>query len=171
MFNANLDIEELHTRIEEELFRLRARAKEPDFGIEEIDLLFVSGAYDQLIFLFASVINEIQNGACRTGQRSTTDVRVSDICSLVTFAPGRSKSIRALRAMARINANMTRFAAESTVSSVDGTSILLSGGIPGASSRMREEQRHGWASQHAYGRAAINRTNVMERRRDPSHSK
>jgi hypothetical protein len=62
MFSANLDIEELHTRIEEELLRLRTRAKEPEFGIEEIDLLFVSGAYDQLIFLFASVINEIQNG-------------------------------------------------------------------------------------------------------------
>jgi hypothetical protein len=57
MFSANLDIEDLHTRIEEELLRLRSRAKMPDFGIEEIDLLFVNGAYDQLIFLFASVIN------------------------------------------------------------------------------------------------------------------
>ncbi len=63
MFSANLDIEDLHTRIEEELLRLRAGAKLPDFGIQEIDLLFVSGAYDQLIFLFAAVINEIQNGA------------------------------------------------------------------------------------------------------------
>lgn len=62
MFSANLDIEDLHTRIEEELLRLRTRAAEPDFGIDEIDLLFVSGAYDELIFLFASVINEIQNG-------------------------------------------------------------------------------------------------------------
>lgn len=62
MFSANLDIEDLHSRIETELLRLRSRAKMPDFGIEEIDLLFVNGAYDQLIFLFASVINEIQNG-------------------------------------------------------------------------------------------------------------
>ncbi len=62
MFEADLDIEDLHTRIEYELLRLRLRAVQPDFGIEEIELMFVSGAYDQLIFLFASVLNEIQNG-------------------------------------------------------------------------------------------------------------
>jgi hypothetical protein len=62
MFEANLDIEELHSRVEEELLRLRSRATQPDFGIEEIDLLFVSGAYEQLVFLFASVLNEVQNG-------------------------------------------------------------------------------------------------------------
>ena len=62
MFEANLDIEELHTRIEEELMRLRARAMMPSFGIEESDLLFVNGAYNQLTFLFATVLNEIQNG-------------------------------------------------------------------------------------------------------------
>lgn len=62
MFEANLDIEELHSRIEEELLRLRSRATLPGFAIEEVDLLFVSGAYDQLVFLFASVLNEVQNG-------------------------------------------------------------------------------------------------------------
>jgi hypothetical protein len=62
MFEANLDIEELHSRIEEELLGLRSRATQPGFGIEEVDLLFVSGAYDQLVFLFASVLNEVQNG-------------------------------------------------------------------------------------------------------------
>ncbi len=62
MFSANLDIEVLHTRIEQELLQLRDRAARPDFSSEEVNLLFVSGAYDQLIFLFACVINEIQNG-------------------------------------------------------------------------------------------------------------
>ena len=62
MFKANLDIEELHTHIEEKLIQLRSRATLPDFGIEEIDLLFVDAAYNQLTYLFASVLNEVQNG-------------------------------------------------------------------------------------------------------------
>ena len=62
MFSAQIDIEDLHSRIEEELASLRSSQHLPAFGVKEVDLLFVSGAYDQLVFLFASVINEIQNG-------------------------------------------------------------------------------------------------------------
>jgi hypothetical protein len=55
----NEDIEKLHSEIENKLFEVFKLNKN---GFNDIDGLMTCNAYVQLIFLFNSVINEIQNG-------------------------------------------------------------------------------------------------------------
>lgn len=77
-FNSDFDIEDFHSHVESKLIEL---AQE---GIDDPNAIQYFKAYNQLVCLFASVINEIQNGPISIPHKKLVEVLNENDC-LVTF--------------------------------------------------------------------------------------
>jgi hypothetical protein len=61
-FHRDIDIEEFHSEVETSLLAAIARLKTSDSSNNVSEFALPWGAYNQLVYLFASTVNEIQNG-------------------------------------------------------------------------------------------------------------
>lgn len=85
-FTDDLDIEELHSEIQTKLNELIQKRRNGTFDMER-DFRRLSmywGAYNQLLFLFASVLNEIQNGPTSKAHLKLAQ-QISADDSVITF--------------------------------------------------------------------------------------